>query len=178
MNTKVLAGLVLFLTAWAVSPARADLFAIAVDVPVTYSFDEAVLGDPDASGIIVGLSLPFLVGLGYESYKVTGDTVAATAQAYEYKVNMVDVFLDLPFPVANLVLGVGLGRGTFEIPTSTLTFKDANLSQFFFSIGIPFAVLFDVHVGYRVIGGKADASDGTELNLGSEMATVGLKVGF
>lgn len=175
MRTLLVAGLAGLLALWAASPAQAQL-AVSADVPVVYEFREDVLKDPSVSGIKAGLTLPFLVGLGAESYKVDGTT--DTVGDYEYRVTMYDLFLDIPFPAANLVLGAGAGKGELDLPDSTITFDDASLGQLWASIGVPFGLLFDAHVGYHRISGEADASNGGTLNLDAEMATVGIKIGF
>jgi len=163
--------------------ASADLLSVSVDVPVVYTFDEQLLDDESASGIKVAISFPFLLGFGLEGYKVTGKdtgtTDPGTTTDFQYDVAFFDVFVDIPFPVANLVLGGGVGRGKFNLVPATGKFEDATLTQLFVSLGIPFAAIFDAHVGYHVIRGESDIQGATSpLNLDAEMATIGLKVGF
>lgn len=179
MRTLLMAGVVGMLAFWVAAPARAQL-AVSADIPIFYEFDEDGFQDASASGIKVGLTLPFLIGIGAESYNVDGKVQSLPAAIpYEYQVTMLDLFLDIPFPAANLVVGGGIGRGEFEAPATGVTFEDAALTQGFFSIGIPFALLFDAHVSYHRIFGEADAPGLTKpLNLDAEMATVGIKIGF
>ena len=168
-----------------VVPAQADTLSVSVDVPVTYSFTETTLKDPSSSGALVAVTLPFLVGLGYENYKVTGKltdpTLANPDQDFEYKVAMYDIYVDIPFPYLNLRVGGGAGKGEFDLtPVTGDTYDSASLTQLFFNVGVPFWEVFDAHVGYHKISGDADnqTNPGKNLTLDAGMATVGLKVGF
>ncbi|HKI99948.1 MAG TPA: hypothetical protein VKB51_15845 [bacterium] len=156
----------------------ADTFSVSVDTPVSYKFNESALNADKASGVIVGVSLPFLIGIGGESYKVTG-TVPGTGNSLENKVTMVDVYFDAPVPVINLRLGAGVGKGEFDTPAGAGAFDTATMTQLFVNVGIPFAEVFDVHVGYHAISGKAkEKASGLDASVGAKMFTVGLKVGF
>ncbi len=153
--------------------------SVSADIPIVYTFDEGALDGEKVSGIKLAVSLPFLLGFGLESYKVTGNFTTVPAD-FDYQVTFFDVFVDIPFPVANLVLGGGVGKGEFDLVPATGAFDDATLAQLFVSLGIPFAAIFDAHVGYHVIRGESDFQGppaGT-LNLDASMATIGLKVGF
>jgi hypothetical protein len=181
-RTLFAASLLAALLLASVGAARADTLSVSADVPIVYTFDESQLHDAKASGAIIGVSLPFLVGFGGESYKVKGKGgTAPTEVDIEYKVQMFDVFFDIPFPVANLRLGGGLGKGDFSIPSSPTTqFDKANLTQLFFNVGIPFGGVFDVHVGYHVINGETEETGvpGSTLKVSAKMGTIGLKAGF
>ncbi len=158
--------------------AVASAQSVSADIPIVYTFDEVALDGEKVSGIKLAVSLPFLLGFGLESYKVTGNITTVPAD-FDYQVTFFDVFLDIPFPVANLVLGGGVGKGEFDVVPASGSFDDATLVQLFVSLGIPFAAIFDAHVGYHVIRGESDNQVTTSpLNLDAEMATIGLKVGF
>ena len=175
---RLLAGLIL--GGWllvAVSPASADSISLSLDVPATYSVKDATLTDAKASGVLVGVSLPFLVGFGYDSFKVTGKIGGTTA--FEQKASLLDVFLDLPLPILNIRLGAGVGKATLEAPTGTGSYPKATLTQLFVNLGYPILPLFDVHLGYRVLGGDTvNSSSLTRVDLGAKMVTLGVKVGF
>ena len=158
--------------------AGASAQSVSADIPIVYMFDEQTLDDEKVSGIKLAVSLPFLLGFGLESYKVTGKFTTVPAD-FDYQVTFFDVFVDIPFPVANLVLGGGVGKGEFDLVPATGGFDDATLAQLFVSLGIPFAAIFDVHVGYHLIRGESDVQGATSpLDLDADMATIGLKVGF
>ena len=182
---KIVVGLLATLVLLA-GPSGASAQSVSADIPIVYTFDEQALDDEKVSGIKLAVSLPFLLGFGLESYKVTGNFTTVpgnftTVPAdFDYQVAFFDVFLDIPFPVANLVIGVGVGKGEIDIVPASDLFDDATLAQLFISLGIPFLVIFDVHVGYHVISGESDfqGPPAATLNLDASMATIGIKVGF
>jgi len=163
-------------------PAMADTLSVSVDIPVVYSFSDGNLQDASASGILIGVQLPLFANLGLESYQVSGQAqlpAPLSPAPFEYDVLMVDLFLELPFPAANLVLGAGLGQGKFDTVPASGAFGTATLTQLFFSLGIPFAGVFDGHVGYHRIFGEADiVGSSSKVNLDAGMATAGVKLGF
>lgn len=158
-------------------PAWADTLSVSADIPVVYSFSESNLKSPSASGVLVGLSLPTLLGIGAESYKVKGQ-VASLSTDYEYKVTMVDLYLHVPFPAGNLVVGAGMGKGRFATVPASNAYPDASLKQVYFSVGVPFGGVFDAHVSYHVVRGDTNIPYSQKINLDAQMATIGLKVGF
>ncbi|MBI3992764.1 MAG: hypothetical protein HY342_05795 [Candidatus Lambdaproteobacteria bacterium] len=159
------------------SSAWADFFAISADLPVSYTADDTAADS--VTGYKIGLSLPFFVGVAMENY--TG-TFNGSGSEPDVKVtnNLYDVFFNLPLPILNI--GLGLGTGTASIDTgSTSYWKDATLTQYFLTVGLPILVLFDVHVGYHVISGSADPKPGLgapKISLDGNMVSVGAKVGF
>ena len=154
-------------------PALADVFSVTADIPLLYSPS----GDLDSSGVsgfLVGLSTPFLVGLGYESYDVEADNNASLS------VNIVDVFVNLPVPLVNISLGYGIGAGDLSSGSGGAEYDTAVMNQFFARVGYPILVLFDVHVGYHYVLGTAEAktSGVDDVVLDGSMLTIGAKVGF
>ena len=165
------------------APAWAESLSVLVDIPVVYKFNEESLTSAKPSGIVLGVALPFLIGVAAEIYTVKGAVTQTPPNSdFEYKATLVDVFLNLPFPAGNLKLGAGLGKGALSTTPPKVTFPDGKLVQVFFSIGVSFAKVFDAHVGYHVIRGETDipAILGLpgKLNLDASMATIGIKVGF
>jgi len=175
---RLLAGLML--GGWLVimgAPAFADTISVSLDVPVTYSPKDSTLTDAKASGVLVGVSLPFLVGVGYDTFKVTGNIGGTTP--FESKASLVDLFFDLPIPIINIRLGAGLGKATLDAPTGTGTYPKANLTQLFLNAGWPLLPAVDVHLGYRLLkGDTVNSSTATTVDLGASMITAGVKVGF
>ena len=183
MRTLLKGLLLVGLSVWAVTPAWADVFSVSLDVPVSYTYKDSTLHDAKASGAIVGLSLPFLVGFGFEAYTVKAKADTPAPVDFENKVQMFDVFFNLPVPVVNIRLGAGVGTSQLSVPSQpTKTFDKGTLTQGYLDVGIPFAVLFDVHLGYHAISGKVKETTppGTkpDVDVGARMWTLGLKVGF
>lgn len=162
----------------AASPAWADTLSLSADVPVSYAFSASNLNTDKASGVIFGVSLPFLVGIGAESYKVTG-TDKSTSSKLTSQVTMADLYVDLPVPFVNIRVGGGLGKSDYASPTGTSNYDTAILHQVFVNVGWPFAEVFDVHLGFHNVTGNAKLT-GTNTNqpVGGKMYTLGLKVGF
>ncbi len=183
MRTLLKGLLLVGLSVWAVTPARADTFSVSLDVPVSYTYKDSTLHDAKASGAIVGLSLPFLVGFGFEAYTVKAQAGAAPATDFENKVQMLDVFLNLPVPVVNIRLGAGVGTASLSVPSQpTQQFDKGTLTQGYLDVGIPIAVVFDVHLGYHAISGKVKdktlPGPNPDVDVGAKMWTLGVKVGF
>ncbi|MEE8434332.1 MAG: hypothetical protein V3S64_06040 [bacterium] len=177
MRKILIPMLAVFFLAVTLKPASAQvLFSIAADVPVSYSFSNADLGDESASGLLTKVTLPFGLGFGFESYEVTGKYTATTN--FEFDVAMIDIFYGLPVPVLNVQVGVGVGIAKFELVGTSTNFDDPMLTQLFLSVGYPFAGIFDVHFGYYRIRGEAEASGISTISLNSNMFTLGARIGF
>lgn len=161
----------------AAGPVWADTLSLSVDTPVSYKFSNSGLSSGKASGVLVGVSLPFLLGIGYENYKATGTD--ASNYTLTSKVNMADLYVDLPLPIINLRLGAGVGKGDVSYSGGGTTFDPAVLHQVFANVGIPFGEFFDVHLGIHNVTGNAKAT-ATNYNVavGGKMYTVGIKLGF
>lgn len=178
---KIILGLVTGLSlALITSPDQADAISLALDVPIQYNFDEGS-GDDSVSGFIVALELPFLGGIAFEDYTVTRESGGIST---DVEFSIVDFFLSLPFPVVNLGLGIGFGSASVvEDPaTAGRTFDDADIFQYFITLGYPVVPLFDIHLGYHVVSGSADilvdGSKTAEANLDGNMLSLGIKIGF
>ena len=192
MKKLIIGSLAVFALFWASSPAQAEFFSVAVDAPVAFSFDDASTVK-DVSGSKISVSFPFLIGLGYENYDVTQTlsgidpiTTSPTTGNFVSTITMLDVFFTLPIPFINIVLGLGSGTAKFEGPNSQF-YKTANLSQYYVSVGIPFAAILDLHVGYHVISGEAESTSPVAIGgnpavlnrkMDGNMTSIGLKLGF
>ena len=167
-----------FFFAITIKPASAQvLFSIAADIPVLYSFSNSDLGDESASGLLTKVTLPLGFGFGFETYEVTGN-YAATTTEFEFDVAMIDIFYSLPVPVLNVQVGLGVGTAKFERVGTNINYDDPMLWQYFVSLGYPFLGIFDVHLGYYLIRGEAEASGSATIDLDSNMVTIGAKIGF
>jgi len=179
-------GLTLLAIGLLALPARADTFSVTGDLPVTMSLalddGQGNKDTKDASSVAgykLGLSLPFLIGFGYESYGGKFGSNKAVPASFKYDVTMFDIFLNLPIPFVNIALGGGLGTGKIsDVPG--VDFKDASLTQWFASVGIPIATVFDVHVGYHSFSGKnkADTAGVPDIKVDGNMVSIGAKFGF
>ena len=179
-----LTGLALMGFVLAAQTARADTLAVSADLPVAMDLTIKSSGtttnysDSSVSGLGVGVSLPFLIGLGYENY---AGKFSKSGSKFDYGVSMYDLFINLPIPVVNIALGGGVGTGSISKTNFGNVYKDADLTQWFASLGIPILPLVDVHVGYHAFSGTNKAKSGTgfsDAKASGDMWSLGVKVGF
>ena len=127
-------------------------FSISVGMPMghTITDDTVHLAGYDApSGFLIGVQLPFAMGLGIDSYKTK-------LKETEIKLgtDMYNIFYQLPIPVINLIIGLGTGNQALECTTCADTFDKGSATQWYTSIGFPIMPLFDIHLSYRSITSK------------------------
>jgi hypothetical protein len=172
-------------------PARADTLSVSADLPVSSSVTLKSSGGTSTtydsksiSGVTLGLSFPFLIGVGYENYS---SSFSKTGTKFDYDVMMYDIFVNLPIPVVNIAIGAGAGTGKFanvNTPGFSSPFKDADLTQWFASLGYPILPLVDLHIGYHSFSGKnkatsaAAAAGFSDVNVDGSMYSLGVKIGF
>ncbi len=174
MKRNLIAAAIASALICAASAAHAQFFSISADLPVQYKFDQGGSAD-DVSGFTAAVNLPFLVGFGYEDYSATLNNVRKVT------FTIFDVFIDLPTPLINI--GLGLGFGSAEVKDgsgSGETFDDATVFQYFVTIGLPFAAVFDVHIGYHALQGTADNKNAAnpDIDIDGNMLSLGVRIGF
>src|SRR5579863_10490724 len=108
-------------------------WALTLDVPVAYTFDQGNANKPaqgsspapwksrmttDVSGAMLLALSPFHVGLGYENYSVTQSVIVGSGNGnvggggsvgVATKIQMVDLVADFPTRILNFTLGYGMG---------------------------------------------------------------------
>ena len=127
-------------------------FSISVGMPMghTITDDTVHLAGYDApSGFLIGVQLPFAMGLGIDSYKTK-------LKETEVKLgtDMYNIFYQLPIPVINLIFGLGFGNQALECTTCADEYDKGSATQWYTSIGFPILPLFDIHLSYRSITSK------------------------
>ena len=127
-------------------------FSISVGMPMghTITDDSVHLAGYDApSGFLIGVQLPFAMGLGIDSYKTK-------LKETEVKLgtDMYNIFYQLPIPVINLIFGLGFGNQALECTTCADEYDKGSATQWYTSIGFPILPLFDIHLSYRSITSK------------------------
>ncbi len=183
-----LLGLALAVAVLLAQPAHADTFSVFADLPVDFSLHldngagtTETASASGLSGYKVGITLPIFIGLAYESYGGKFNSPNIVGQSFNYDVTMYDLFLNLPLPVINIAVGAGAGTGKFSNGPVGVTVKDANLSQWFASLGVNVAPLVDIHVGYHSFSGTNDIANvpgAPGLKVGGTMTSLGIKIGF
>ena len=171
LTTFTAASLLLFS-----SPAYA-LFTVSAGVPFSHSFADTEVAESDGvSGLFLAAKLPIMVGVGIETYKtkLKGSTTTLATSMY-------DIFYQLPIPIVNLTLGLGMGSTELQCVGCSTTFDKGTATQWYTSVGIPIFPFFDAHLSLRRVSSKIKktaASGGTEYDLGGTVAGIGIAFGF
>ena len=169
---------------------HAFAFSVSVGMPMNQKFVDSE--SKSMSGYLIGVQLPFAVGLGVDSYK----TKVKDMEYLELETNMYNIFYQLPIPVVNLIFGLGAGNHQFKCsdvfdgahsPAISCEdyFKKGSVTQWYTSIGIPIIPFFDIHLSYRSINSKkvemtSKAGDeaGSKSDLNSTVTGLGIAFNF
>ena len=161
------------------TPSFAELFSVSAGVPFSHSFANTKVESDGVSGFFLAAKLPIMVGVGIESYKtkIKGKTQKLATSMY-------DIFYQLPIPIVNLTLGLGMGSTELQCGSCS-TFDKGSATQWYTSVGIPILPFFDVHLSLRRVSSKIKTnaasegtSKGTEYNVGGTVAGIGIAFGF
>ena len=155
------------------------------------SYDMAYGNAPDKTGGYF-LGVGFLsFGIGIDSYTTkfkTGDCKGCwhAASGGGLKTNMTNIFYQLPVPIVNLIIGLGMGTQEYDgkcdrdgNPCSKY-YDKGSASQWYTSIGMPIIPFFDIHLSYRSITGKniKFKSDGVKDDNSGSVTGLGLAFNF
>ena len=159
------------------TPAFAELFSVSAGTPFSHSFADTEVAESDGvRGLFLAAKLPIMVGVGIEMYKTKlkdSKTTLATS--------MYDIFYQLPIPIVNLTLGLGLGSTELKCKECSSYYDKGIATQWYTSVGIPIFPFFDAHLSLRRVSSKIKktaASGGTEYDLGGTVAGIGIAFGF
>jgi hypothetical protein len=159
--------------------AFAELFSVSAGVPFSHSFANTKIESDGVSGFFLAAKLPIMVGVGIESYqtKIKGKTQKLATSMY-------DIFYQLPIPIVNLTLGLGMGSTELQCGSCS-TFDKGSATQWYTSVGIPILPFFDAHLSLRRVSTKIKTNaasegtpKGTEYDLGGTVAGIGIAFGF
>ncbi len=161
------------------TPSFAELFSVSAGVPFSHSFANTKVESDGVSGFFLAAKLPIMVGVGIESYKTK---IKGTTQ--KLATSMYDIFYQLPIPIVNLTLGLGMGSTELQCVGCTI-YDKGSAFQWYTSVGIPFLPFFDVHLSLRRVSSKIKTNaasggtpKGTEYDLGGTVAGIGVAFGF
>ena len=131
-------------------------FSISLGMPMGHTVTGKTNGEAvhpagyDApSGFLIGVQLPFAMGLGIDSYKTK-----LKETEVKLATDMYNIFYQLPIPVINLIFGLGFGNQALECTTCADDYDKGSATQWYTSIGFPILPLFDIHLSYRSITSK------------------------
>ena len=161
------------------TPSFAELFSVSAGVPFSNSFANTKVESDGVSGFFLAGKLPIMVGVGIESYKTkikNSTTTLATS--------MYDIFYQLPIPIVNLTLGLGMGSTELQCGSCSI-YDRGGATQWYTSVGIPIFPFFDVHLSLRRVSSKIKTNaasggmpKGTEYDLGGTVSGIGIAFGF
>ena len=161
------------------TPSFAELFSVSAGVPFSHSFANTEVESDGVSGFFLAAKLPIMVGVGIESYKTK---IKGTTQ--KLATSMYDIFYQLPIPIVNLTLGLGMGSTELQCVGCSI-YDKGSATQWYTSVGIPFLPFFDVHLSLRRVSSKIKTNaasggtpKGTEYNVGGTVAGIGIAFGF
>jgi len=149
-------------------------------VPLSHSYADTKVAESDGvGGFFLAAKLPIMVGVGIESYKTKlKDSTRILATS------MYDIFYQLPIPIVNLTLGLGMGSTELQCGSCS-TYDKGSATQWYTSVGIPIFPFFDVHLSLRRVSSKIKTNaasgvrpKGTEYDLGGTVAGIGIAFGF
>ena len=166
------------------------IVSVSVGMPmsqtITGTYSGASYGNaPDkTSGYLLGVSFAS-IGFGIDSYttkfKTDGSDGAWDANLDAgLKTNMTNLFYQLPVPVINLIIGLGVGTTEYDCTICESYFEKGSATQWYTSIGIPLIPLFDIHLSYRSITSKniKDKSYGTKDDNSGSVTGLGIAFNF
>ena len=161
------------------TPAFAELFSVSAGVPFSHSFANTEVESDGVSGFLLAAKLPIMVGVGIESYKTKLKNTTTTLAT-----SMYDIFYQLPIPIVNLTLGLGMGSTELQCGSCS-TYDKGSATQWYTSVGIPIFPFFDVHLSQRRVSSKIKTNaasggtpKGTEYDVGGTVAGIGIAYGF
>ena len=161
------------------TPSFAELFSVSAGVPFSHSFANTKVESDGVSGFFLAAKLPIMVGVGIESYKTK---IKGTTQ--KLATSMYDIFYQLPIPIVNLTLGLGMGSTELQCGGCSI-YDKGSATQWYTSVGIPIFPFFDVHLSLRRVSSKIKTNaasvgtpKGTEYDVGGTVAGIGIAFGF
>ena len=170
-------------------------FSVSVGIPMSQTITGKQSGRsygnaPDkTSGYFLAVQLPFALGFGIDSYTTkfkTDDSDGAWGPGGDasLKTNMTNIFYQLPVPVVNLIIGLGMGTTeydcTYPNEICSSSYDKGSATQWYTSIGMPLIPLFDIHLSYRSITAKniKHKSSGTKDDNSGSVTGVGIAFNF
>ena len=143
------------------SPAKAQFIGLNVDLAIAYS---AAPGNVSGGSVGITHPVPLFPNLGYSRItfqeKQTKTSTSGSSNKLslvtDTKIETVNFFYNIPFPVVSIALGIG--AGVMKTNTSvTLSSKSSDsdlstpVSEGFIHIGLPFWSIIEFHIGYHLM---------------------------
>ena len=169
-------------------------FSLSVGIPMSQTITGKQAGKsygnaPDkTSGYFLGVSF-LSIGLGIDSYTTKFKSGSCNGCWYTsseggLKTNMTNLFYQLPVPVVNLIIGLGMGTTEYDCKYSfgdcSKFYEKGSATQWYTSIGMPIIPFFDIHLSYRSITAKniKNKDDGRKHDNSGTVTGVGIAFNF
>ena len=171
-------------------------FSVSVGKPMSQTITGKQAGKsygnaPDkTSGYFLGVSF-LSIGLGMDSYTTKFKNGPGNCNGCwgvggdaGLKTNMTNIFLQLPVPVVNLIIGTGKGTTEYDCKFTngdcSKFYEKGSATQWYTSIGMRIIPFFDIHLSYRSITAKniKDKYDGTKKDNNGSVTGVGIAFNF
>ena len=191
-----------------VETLKAQFFGITLDYPIAYSGAKK-----NVTGGSIGINhpIPFIPNFGYSTLtfeeleeQENNDGTTIVSLDTKVKLQSVNLFYQIPFPVVSMSLGIGYGTLT---PTTKVTKTQTGLetsysntelsvpvSEGFIHIGLPYWNIIEFHIGYHafstssVYRNKNNSTfnqnssetgiDFKKANYSGGMMTIGIQIAF
>ena len=146
------------------SPAKAQFIGLNVDLAIAYS---AAPGSVSGGSVGITHPMPFVPNLGVsriifqeKQTKTSSKSNDTLSLVTDTKIETVNFFYNIPFPVVSIALGIGAGvmkTNTSVTETSGSSSNSDNsdlstpVSEGFIHIGLPFWNIIEFHIGYHLM---------------------------
>ena len=189
-----------------VGSASAQFIGASVDAVIAYSATNVTAKSLSGGSVGISHPIPLIPNIGgtvlaftdTETSSVTSPSSSRLTLITKVKLQTINFFYHIPFPVVTMVVGAGFGtiktsaNADLDSSTEDLSNK-GDVAEGFIHIGLPFYNLLEFHLGYYVISApKLDRLNGTSRDYSSHtasnieqkksysggMTTVGLQIAF
>ena len=147
------------------TPVKAQFIGLNLDLAIAYS---AAPGSVSGGSVGITHPVPLFPNLGISRIsfqeKQTERSISSSSNTLslvtDTKIETVNFFYNVPFPVVSIAIGIGAGVMTTntsvtEISSSTSNSDDSDLStpvsEGFIHIGLPFWSIIEFHIGYHLM---------------------------
>ena len=150
----------IFLFLLLASPAKAQFIGLNVDLAIAYS---AAPGNVSGGSVGITHPMPFVPNLGVsriifqeKQTKTSSKSNDTLSLVTDTKIETVNFFYNIPFPVVSIALGIGAGvmKTNTSLTVSSIS-DDSDLStpvsEGFIHIGLPFWSVIEFHIGYHLM---------------------------
>ena len=166
----------IFLFLLLASPAKAQFIGLNVDLAIAYS---AAPGNVSGGSVGITHPMPFVPNLGVSRVifqeKQTKTSTSSSSNKLslvtDTKIETVNLFYNVPFPVVSIALGIGVGvMKTNTSVTVSSNSSDSDLStpvsEGFIHIGLPFWSIIEFHIGYHLMSvSKLDLTSENDIDV-------------